>query len=177
MTGRERMKAAMRREKADCVPVMPQICHPHSVTLFYDDYQAGVLEVIENPTLAWDLMLKAADYYDVDGLRLFLATEPCTTKVEGEDIIAFDPETGDRVGKVDLYGGGWVVPDKPLYPVESSDDLKKIPRVKAEDLLQTETYSTYRNAVERAHPKYCVAGAPTGFTINYLSDRRGRQQP
>jgi len=176
MTGRERMKIAMSGGRPDRVPTMPQICHTHCVSLFYDDYRTGVLEVIENPEMAWELVLKTADYYDVDGLRLFRASAPYKTAIDGDGAVAFDPKTSERVGKVDVYGGGWVVPDEPALPVSCEDDLKSIPRPKEEDIVGSEWFTRLKKAIDRAHPKYFVASSPPGWTVNYLSDRRGREQ-
>ena len=38
VNGRQRMQAAMSRQRADRVPTMPQICHPHAVHVLEEDY-------------------------------------------------------------------------------------------------------------------------------------------
>ena len=177
MTGRERMKIAMKGGRADRVPTMPQICHGHGVNLFYEDYREGVRDVVENPEKAWELTIQAAELYDLDGIRLFPAPAPYNTRAEGYDIVAFDPNTGDRVGVVDIYGGASVVLDKPELPIETEADLASIPRpVKAEELVGQEWFARLREAVARVHPQRFVASAPPGFTVNYLGYRRGKEQ-
>ncbi len=37
MTGRERMRLAMRRQRPDRVPTMPQLCHPHAIHVLRED--------------------------------------------------------------------------------------------------------------------------------------------
>ena len=75
-TGRERMKVAMSGKCPDRIPTMPQICHPHAVHLFYDDYRRGIAEVMENPALHHELILKVAQLYGLDGIRLFCLEKP-----------------------------------------------------------------------------------------------------
>jgi len=176
MTGRERMKIAMAGGIPDRVPCMPQICHTHCVNLFYDDYREGVIDVVEHPDKAWDLMLKTADLYGLDGIRLFRAPAPHKAKLVDDAAVAFDPVSAERVGIIDIYGGGWVVPDQPQGRIRSEDDLKTIPCPKTEHIVAEEWFLKLRDAVERAHPEYFVASSPPGFTVNVLSDRRGREQ-
>ena len=177
MTGRERMKIAMKGGRADRVPCMPQVCHGHCINLFYDNYREGLRDVVENPGKAWDLMIQAADLYDLDGIRLFRAPAPYKTRAEGDEIIAFDPDSGEKVGIVDTFGGGWVVLDKPELPIETEADLASIPKpIKADELVGQEWFAKLSEAITKAHPKRFVASAPAGFTVNYLGYRRGKEQ-
>ena len=96
--GRQRMRIAMSRGRADCVPTMPQICHPHAVHVLEKDYRRGIAETIENPRRRYELVLEVARRYEVDGLRLFALPEPLRIGDEGAQMIAFDPETDCRVG-------------------------------------------------------------------------------
>ncbi len=61
-TGRERMRVAMSGQIPDRIPVMPQICFGHAISLFYDDYRRGIAEVIENPSLHHELMCNSQDF-------------------------------------------------------------------------------------------------------------------
>jgi len=176
-TGRRRMRTAMSRNCPDRVPTMPQICFPHAVAVLCDDYRKGIAEVNEDPTRALDLTIEVCKRYDVDGLRLFLPDEPLRVIDDGEAMIGLDPKSGERLGRIDVMGGGALVPDKRCFPVEGSDDLKRIPRPRCDQLLNTEPYEALRPAVKEAHDRgFFVASSPGGFTMNYLSDRRGREQ-
>ena len=177
MTGRERMQLAMRRQRPDRVPTMPQLCHPHAIHVLREDYRRGIAETIEKPALCHELALEIGEHYGVDGLRLFPTPDPMQIVDQNDELIAVSPRTGQRVGHVDLHGGGHVVLDQKVLPVETADDLNKLPRVRCETLLQNSALVDLADATDRAHKMgFFVASAPTGFTMNYLSDRRGRQQ-
>ena len=177
MTGRQRMQMAMSRQRADRVPTMPQICHCHAVHVLCDDYRRGIAETIEYPKRQYDLMLEVARHYDVDGLRLFIVSDPLDVSDDGNQMIASDPQTGRRVGRIDTLGGGNVVPDHPIIVIENADDVSKIEQSRCEDLLETDPFAHLGEAAAEAHELgLFVASSPPGFTVNILSDCRGRQQ-
>jgi MtaA/CmuA family methyltransferase len=89
---------------------------------------------------------------------------------------AVDPATGKRLGRIDVLGGGGLIRDHPIFPVESLDDLKKIPRPHSEELLAFRPFISLRQAVEKAKKRFFVASSPGPFTVNYVSERRGREQ-
>ncbi len=84
----------------DRIPTMPQICFGHAVNIFYDDYRKGIADVIENPLLHYELMLKTAKHYQVDGLRLFLLPESYKVFDDGQTMAVLDSKTEQRIGKV-----------------------------------------------------------------------------
>ena len=171
------MQTAMSRQRADRVPTMPQICHSHAVHVLCDDYRRGIAEIIECPSRRYDLMLQIARHYDVDGLRLFVLPDPLHVQDDGKQLIASHPETGQRVGRVDTLGGGKVIPDQPIIVIENEDDVRKVKRTRCEDLFQTDSFSHLTEATAKAHKLgLFVASSPPGFTVNFLSDCRGRQQ-
>ena len=177
MTGRQRMRLANSRQQADRVPAMPQICHPHAVHVLEDDYRRGIAGVIENPKRQYELMLEIASRYQFDGLRLFVLPEPLRVHDEGEQMIATDPKTGQRVGRVDLMGGGLVTPDEPAVSVETAEDVKKICKADGKTLLQSDALRRLEEVTAEAHKLgLFVASASPGFTISFLSNCRGRQQ-
>ena len=175
-TSRDRMRAAMLRRRPDRVPTMPQICYPHAVKVLCADYRKGIAEVNEDPAKGLDLVIEVSRRYDVDGLRLFLPSAPVRVRDDGDLMIAADPETGKRLGRIDVLGGGAVIPDRPLLTVESTADLKQIPRPRREELLEAEPFILLRKAVAKARERFFVASSPGGFTVNFLSERRGRER-
>ena len=177
LTGRERMRRAMSRQLPDRVPTMPQICHPHAVHVLCDDYRKGIAEIVEHPRQQHRLMLQIAQRYGVDGIRLFRLADPLRVHDDGKQMIAVDPGTGERVGRVDLQGGGHVVPDRPPIVVETADDVGAIPQTTCEELLGQKPFADLAKSVSEAHDLgLFVASVPLGFTVNALSDYRGRQQ-
>jgi MtaA/CmuA family methyltransferase len=92
-------------------------------------------------------------------------------------MIAIDPGTGNRIGRVDVLGGGHVERDRPQTVVETMEDVKQIVRVRSEDLLKKESFGHLRAATAEAHQRgLFVASAPPGFTVNSVAEYRGRQQ-
>jgi MtaA/CmuA family methyltransferase len=177
-TGRERMRIAMSNRSADRVPTMPQICHGHAVNMFYDNYRNGIKEVLKEPEKTLKLVLKAAQYYDVDGMRLFIPGEKVDIVDDGKKMLAKDIRSGNIIGRVDVSGGGGIVPDKPPYLIEDEDDVNKIKNADCESLLKSESYQILRKYINIAHKnnKFFVASAPPGFTVNYLTALRGKEQ-
>ena len=176
-TGRERMRVAMSRGQADRVPTMPQICHVHAVHVFYDDFRRGIAETTEDPSLIDDLMLKVAEHYEVDGLRIFLTPEPMRVEDDGQVMVAFDPETGKRLGRMDLLGGAALIPDGPGLRIKTAEDVKKIPRTRSENLLGSRQYETLRKSTKRAHDMgFFVASSPMDYVIKAVIAYRGREQ-
>lgn len=171
------MRTAMAGGRPDRVPTMPQICHPHAIRVLADDYRKGIAETIERPSRQYEVTLEIAEHYGVDGMRLFALPDPLHVRADGEEMIAVDPETDRRVGRVDLLGGGRVIPDEREIVVETLEDVKRIPRVRCEELLEREAFGHLQAATSEAHRLgFFVATAPPGFTVNSLAECRGRQR-
>ncbi len=176
-TPRKRMRTAMSGQIPDRVPTMPQICFGHCVNILRDDYRKGIAEVIENPLVHYDLMLEIAKRYKVDGLRLFLLPELCKVVDDGNVMAAFDPKTNEKIGKVDVMGGGAVILDNPAHTVETAQDIDNIPLPKCGQLMQTQPFIALKQYSDIAHKdNFFVVGSPIGFTLNSVSDLRGRQR-
>lgn len=179
----------MQRKIPDRVPVMPQVCHGHAINIFYEDYRKGIVETVRYPEKALNLVLKAAIFYGFDGLRLFA---PGYGMVPGYGMDVIDNEremivkwkndskvqnSKERAGIVDVYGGGHIIYDEPILRVNTKEDLKKIPRIKCSDLIETKPFKKLKEAIGKAHDNdLFVASAPGGFTMNYVSDLRGQTQ-
>jgi hypothetical protein len=156
---------------------MPQICHPHAVRLLCEDYRQGIAETIECPGRQYELILETAQYYGVDGLRLFVLSDPLRVYDNGDEMIAVNPKTGQRVGRVDLLGGGHVIRDEPAIVVESLEDVDRIRRARCDELLEGDLFGHLRAATAKAQELgFFVASAPPGFTVNSLVEHRGRQR-
>ena len=175
-TPRKRMRTAMSGNIPDRVPTMPQICFGHCVNILRDDYRKGIAEVIENPFAQYDLMLEIAKRYKIDGLRLFLLPEPYKVVDDGQEMVVLDPKTNQRIGKADVMGGGAIIFDE-VKLVECAEDIDNIPACKCDDLLETSEYISLKKAIETAHhDDFFTVSSPVGFTMNNVSDLRGRQR-
>ena len=176
-TSRKRMHAAMLRLCPDRVPTMPQICYGHAVNILYDDYRKGIADVIEKPAMEHELILEIARRYKIDGLRLFTLGQAHKVIDDGDVMAVFDPKTNERIGIVDVLGGGGIIPDKPARTVESVDDVDKLQIVPCDELMEQAAFIQLKESVEKAHKEdFFVASANLGFTMNLLSEVRGRER-
>jgi MtaA/CmuA family methyltransferase len=177
MTGRERMKLAMKRGPTDRTAFMPQFCHPHAISLFYDDYRKGIADVVERPETMHELAIRTALHYGVDGLRLFRTGESYKVEDDGEVMKVFDPESGRKIGIVDVLGGGGVILDSPPGLVEKEEDLKSIDTPDKSELRESDWFRVLKKSVFRARNEGLFAvSSPPGFTMNYVSEKRGRDR-
>lgn len=178
LTSRELMRAAMLGEPTARIPTMPQICHDTPIRAYADedgrDWLDGLRRCIEEPAAVYDYVIRLVEDVDCDGLRLFVKDEPMQVKRDGDTLIVVDPETDNRIGRVDTMGGGRPVPDNPPPPIESLDEARK--RLEAMvDELTDEKVGLLREARERVPDRF-VATAPGGITMNTYAALRGREQ-
>ena len=177
-TPRELMRAAMRRKPTERIPTMPQICHDTPLRIYEadegGDWIDGLARCIEDPAVIYDYVIRLAQDVDCDGLRLFVQPEPMKVERLGEDLIAVDPKTGGRLGRIDTLGGGGFVADRPEAPAESLADVKK--RLDAlVSAFSDESAQRLKDARRRV-PSRFVASSPVSITMNTYSLLRGREQ-
>lgn len=178
MNPRELMAAAMRREPAPRIPVMPQICHDVAVRCYGDgrggDWIDGMRRCAEEPAFIYDVVIRLVNEIGCDGLRLFVKPEPMHIERVGDELIVLDPATGVRIGRLDTHGGGEFVPDRPASPVETLDEY----RVRLQGMIaqfSDEKMAILKQARGRVPDRY-VASAPGGITMNTYTLLRGRAQ-
>jgi len=171
------MRAAMRRQPTPRIPTMPQTTHDLALRIYAEDFGGDFIEglrrAFEDPSIIYDYAIRLAEDTDCDGLRLFVRPEPMKTRRQGEDIIVVDAK-GDRLGKVDIHGGGHLVPDKPAPTIETIEEA----RVRLDAIVagySDEKMDLLRQARARI-PNRFVAGAPGGITMNTYTILRGREQ-
>jgi uroporphyrinogen decarboxylase len=178
MNSRELMCAAMRRQPTERIPTMPQICHDTPVHIFAEedgrDWIDGMRRCIEEPAAIYDYVIRLVRLVGADGVRLFVKPEPMKTQRMRDEVYAFDAETGERLGRIDLLGGGGLIPDRPEPPIETIEDAKK----RLEAMVQgysDEKIAILREARQRV-PDLFVASSPIGITMNTYAILRGRVQ-
>jgi len=178
MNSRELMRAAMRRERTERIPVMPQICHDLAVRIyegeFSSDWIDGMKSCAETPELIPDLMIRLARQTGVDGMRLFVRSEPLRVERVGESLVVLDRDGGERIGRLDVHGGGEFVPDRPEPPVEKTGEYQS--RLKKMDLEFTEEKLDLLRRSRARVPDLFVASAPGGITMNTYAKFRGRER-
>ena len=178
MNSRELMIAAMRRQPAPRIPVMPQICHDVSVRIFAEedgwDWIDGVRYCLEQPGGIADYMIRLVREVGCDGMRLWVKPDPMTIRRVDDALIAIDPETEERLGTIDLHGGGYLVPDRPAPAAETLDDVRRYLDALVDDLDDAKI-ELLRERRRRVSDLF-VASSPGGMTMNTYSDLRGREQ-
>ena len=99
MQGAERLSVTISGGSPDRVPVMPKIW----VNLASRLTGVDLVDVIENPRVAMQVVIDAARLTGIDGARLFLFPARRIRK-EGDALIEVD-DSGHRLGEIDLEGG------------------------------------------------------------------------
>ena len=177
MNSRELMCATMWREPTERIPVMPQICHDLPIRLYAaesgGDWIEGMKRCVEDPAIIYDLVIRLVRQTGCDGLRLFVKAEPMRVCRIRDDLIVLDADE-NRIGKIDVYGGGEFVPDKPAPCVETLADVKaRLTQLCAE--LTSAKIELLREARAQV-PDLFVASSPGGITMNTYTALRGRTQ-
>ena len=177
MDSRELMKAAMRRQPTARIPTMPQICHDTPIHIHAEergeDWRQGFRRCVEDPTAAYEYVIRLVRRVGCDGLRLFVTDEPRKVVGQGDDLVVLDPKTGGRIGHLDLYGGGAVRLDDPPPPIETLDDAQRRLAELAE--IPDERLAILRDCRDRV-PDLFVATAPGSITMGTYNELRGREQ-
>jgi uroporphyrinogen-III decarboxylase len=172
------MIAAMRRQPTPRIPVMPQLTQDTPVRIFEAedrlDWIEGMRRCLEDPSLIYDYVIRLVRTVGADGLRLFVKAEPMKLVRAGNDLIALDTKTSERIGFIDLHGGGYLVPDHPEPPIETLADARQRLDALASDMT-SEKIDILRQARARV-PDLFVASAPGGITMNTYTSLRGREQ-
>ena len=178
MNSRELMRAAMRREPTERIPTMPQICHDTPARIFASeegtDWRDGMRRCAERPETMYEYVMRLASRVGCDGIRLFALPDPMTIADEGDDMIALNAETGRRIGRLDLHGGGALVADHPLPAVETLTEARRRIDRMVEDFTDEKMDSLRQHRA--LVPEMFVASAPGGVTLDTYNTLRGRER-
>lgn len=178
MSSRELMRAAMRRESRGRIPCMPQICHDVALRIYAQedgvDWIDAMARCLEQPSLVYEYVIRLVEELDCDGLRLFVRSDPTKVLRQGDDLLVIDPATGNRTGRIDLHGGGYIVPDNPALVIESVEEAKHWSKQAAAD-YSDEKMELLKQARARVPEKF-VASSTLGMTMGTYTFLRGRTQ-
>jgi uroporphyrinogen-III decarboxylase len=171
----ERVRTAMRGGKPDCVPFIPQICHPHAIRTLGLDFEHTLLDVIRNPQRMNRLTFECVKQYGLDGLRAWMPGNPLdVVQVDGV-WYGRDPKTGRRLGQVDFQGGGDVLPlEEPT--IHTQEDVDAIPVPSADEVIKSGRLDGIKAILAEAGDDYFVISCPGAFTPEYLTTIRGKEQ-
>jgi hypothetical protein len=177
MNSRKRVAIAMRNGVPDRVPVIPQICHPHAIQSLGMDFRKTIIECLKDPPLINKLDLECARRYGVDGLRIWLLPNPVTGLMDdGENVWQVDEKTGEKIGRVDFFGGGWVHPIREIPVLKTMEDVDKLEVVPADKLLQTEKFQSTAKVIQEARVEFFTISCPQVFMFEQVTFMRGKEQ-
>ncbi len=177
MNSRQRCRTAMNGGIPDCVPVIPQICHPHSIRALGLDFRKTMIEAVKKPAFVNKLQIECARYYGADGVRVWIHHEnvPCLYD-DGENVWEIEPSTNKFIGRLDFKGGGWIIPLKEEILIKNESDIEKIPVIPASSLLKTESFKKIKELVEDAKKDLFVITSPGCISVEYATTVRGKAQ-
>jgi hypothetical protein len=178
MNSRELMGAAMRRQPTPRIPVMPQITLDAPIRLYAAEYGGdwldGMKRILEKPALEYEYIIRLATDIRSDGVRLFIKPGPMQIERQGDDLIALNPHSGERVGKINAAGGGNLVLDRPPAPISTLDEAcQRLQDMAA--IFTDEKIDALRQARARI-PHLFAAGAPGNMAMSTYFNLRGAEQ-
>ncbi len=160
---------------------MPQICHDMPVRVYAGQYPEpggdwidGMKRCCEDPGVIYDLVIRLVRQTGCDGLRLFIKPEPMHLLRDGDELIVLEPATGERIGRIDLHGGGGLIPDRRRPPPETLGEYRD--RLQAMRHEFTDEKLDLLRQARAGVPDLFVASAPGGITMNTYTSLRGREQ-
>ena len=178
MTSRDLMRAAMRRQPTERIPTMPQTLRDTAVHIYEQedgfDWIEGIRRCLEDPGLSADYVIRLSRDTGCDGLRLHVTLDPLKVHRAGDELFVLDRQTASTVGRVDLHGGGGVILDRPLPPIETLDEARARLQKEVES-FSDEKIELLRQA-RQSVPDLFVATPPGGITMNTYTLLRGRVQ-
>lgn len=179
MNPKERCKIAMKSGIPDCVPVIPQICHPHAIRALNLNFRKTMTEVAKNPSLSSELQIECARYYGVDGVRIWIHKNPTQNNFydDGENVWEINSETGIKIARLDFNGSGWLIPLKEDVLIENESDIERIINViPFSNLLKTELFKKTKEIIDKARKDLFTITNPGLISFQYISLMRGKQQ-
>ena len=172
MRGKQRLLCAIQGGQPDRVPVLPQIWLDHAAIV------SGIdpLEIMERPELGFRAMLMTARHYGLDGFRAFLIYPARRVERAGPTVYELDPETGERLGIVDMEGGWDLKPFVPPKLVHTLDDVSRIPVPSAQSYWDDGRCVHLQEIVQEAGEDHVVVGRVLAFATNWLFVQRGHER-
>ena len=175
MTPKQRVRTAMLGGIPDCVPFIPQICHPHAIKILGRPYEETCLNIVRDPQLMNKISFEVVKLYGVDGLRAWMPSKPKEVFEQNGLWYGRDPETGKTLGRVDFEGGGGIVAPEEAT-IHTEEDIEAIPIPSVEELVASGRLDSVKAVVDEAGDDYFVVSAAGAFTVQHLALTRGKLQ-
>lgn len=179
LTSKERMRTAMSGGVPDCVPVMPQICPPYAIRSLGLDFEPTLIELLSKPEMLNRLDYDCAKKYGVDGMRLMITPDPIPAGeivAEGGTIWRIDAKTRARKERLDLEGGGGLIPVEEAVLIADEKDVDKLPMPSCQELISSGKLDSARETIRDAGESMFMAAWAPSFTVEYLTVARGKAQ-
>jgi hypothetical protein len=141
----------------------------------YDgDWIDGLQRSIEDSDWGHERVIQLVEESDCDGLRLFIVNCPGKVERSGDNLIVIDPDTSDRIGRIDIMSGGKYVPDRQVPPVATLDEARE----RLEGMVRefSDEKIEWLRKVREQVPERFVASMPGCVTIDTYSLLRGAVQ-
>jgi hypothetical protein len=178
LTPRRLMQMAFRRQPTPRIPTMPQLLRDTAVHIYEEqdgiDWIEATRRCLEDLRLSEEYVIRLARQVGCDGIRMRIPTETLRLARAGDDLIALDPASGERIGQIDLHGGGGVILDRPEAPIETLAEARQKLDAMV-DAVTDESIDVLRE-MRRRVPDLFVATPPGGITMNTYTLLRGRTQ-
>jgi len=159
----------------DRVPFHPTIFTDHACLVCGKRFEDALI----NPALGCDCMLGAALYYQTDAVRFVMGApqrwyeEKIVVEQDGK-LVQISRQTGKAEGYFDVAGGGSLFLYEPAPGVRTLNDVRNIPVLTAEELLQQGCFKDVARCVQAAHEHgVFTVGLCAGQTINFMVREMG----
>jgi uroporphyrinogen-III decarboxylase len=139
-------------------------------------FRETVIKCLGEPRLVNRLQLECARMYGVDGVRVWMTAPAVEVVDDGENAWQIDPETGEKVGRVDFYGGGGIVPLEEKPTIRDEEDIEAQEVRSADELLKSEPFQSIEETVADGGNELCMIGAPGAVSFAQVTLMRGKEQ-
>ena len=171
MKAKERVRRALERKEPDRVPVFPVITALHAARATGIRYR----DVVLNPWLNYEALLRAWRLYGFDGFEVGLASrldkDISIVKKSGEEFLS---KNGKLLARLQEY-------DMPIQleneiPIKDEKDIEKI-RIKTwKEYIQDGQAEPVKKVLEEVGEDAFIAGTAASQSMNFLVSMRGSQQ-
>lgn len=171
------MRQALSRTPTSRIPCMPQICYDTPIRLYDEedggDWRDRMAVCLRAPEKIYDYVIRLVEEIDCDGLRLFIPSDPMRVIRENDELVVTNDDD-DRIGKIDVEGGGGFLADRPKPAVDTIGEVRE--RCRAQVDAQTDEKRAMLSEARSRVPNRFVASSPFGMTMNTYTALRGREQ-
>lgn len=171
MKAKERVKRALEKKEVDRVPVFPVITVRHAARVAGVKYR----DIVMNPWLSYEVLLRAWKFYEFDGFEVSLPSELykdiSITKVgEGEYLV----KNGKIIARLQEQDMPISIENEIL--IKDERDLEKI-RIKTwKEYIRDGQVEPVKKVLEEVGEDAFIAGTAANQSMNFLVSMRGPQQ-